>query len=150
MDLSRITCKTFEPFDNQQQWDLANWLLFPTPLSADRMKKGAVETYASWIAPGCGFKSSGDFKRRVESIPIKGGEWKSAYVRPGAQAPAWAPSGIEFWKRDRLQVLQDIVGDVRLAPHMKWAPERHRNSKGERIYSELWTGNWWWEMQVYF
>ena len=83
------------------------------------MKKGAVEKYASWITPGYGFKSLGDFKRRVASIPAKGGEWKSAYVCPGDKAPGWTPLAIEFWKRDNMQVLQDIVGDVHLAPYMK-------------------------------
>jgi hypothetical protein len=32
---------------------------------------------------------------------------------------------------------------------MKWAPEKCFNSKGERVFSELWSGDWWWRMQVY-
>jgi hypothetical protein len=31
------------------------------------------------------------------------------------------------------------MGDIKVVEHMKWAPEKVYNSKGERLYSELWT-----------
>ena len=55
---------------------------------------------------------------------------------------------LEFWKRDTLQVLEDMVGDTRLASSMKWASEKYYNSSGKRIYSELWSRDWWWRKQV--
>ena len=39
--------------------------------------------------------------------------------------------------RDTLEVLEDIVGDIRLIISMKQAPEKYYNSSRERIYSEL-------------
>ncbi len=71
-----------------------------------------------------------------------------AYATPSKTAPPWAPLSIEYWQRDSLEVLKDIVGDVRLSSEMKWAPEKLYNTQGVRLYSELWTGDWWWEKQV--
>jgi hypothetical protein len=142
-----LSIKTYWPFDNKTQWEFARWLLFPQPLSNKRIK-AAID--ASWIAPGVGFKSLGDFKKRVNMIHAKGGEWFEANVLPGARAPSWAPLKVKFWMRDSLEVLKDIVGDVRLASQMKWAPERIQNAQGDRLYSELWSGNWWWNKQVLF
>jgi hypothetical protein len=39
--------------------------------------------------------------------------------------------------RDTLEVLEDIVEDIRLVISMKWASEKYYNSSRERIYSEL-------------
>jgi hypothetical protein len=39
------------------------------------------------------------------------------------KAPFWAHHNISFWQRDSLEVLKSMVGDVRLAKDMKWAPE---------------------------
>ena len=55
---------------------------------------------------------------------------------------------VPFSYRDNLEVLKDIVGDVGLAKDMKWAPERLVNGDQERLYSELWTGDWWPQIQV--
>jgi Plavaka transposase len=68
-----------------------------------------------------------------------------AYATPSKTIPSWAPLSIEYWQRDSLEVLKDIVGDVRLASEMKWAPEKLYNTQGVRLYFELWTGDWWWE-----
>ena len=122
--------------------------MFPKPQTVQEISTRAVEKNASWIKPGCGFKSVGDFKRRVAQLPAKAGEWHSSIILPGEDAPVWAPRMSEFWKRDTLQVLEDMVGDTRLASSMKWAPEKYYNSSGKRIYSELWSGDWWWRKQV--
>jgi hypothetical protein len=123
-------------------------MLFPKPKTVQQISDGAVQRNASWINPGCGFQSVRDFQRRVALLPAKAGEWQSSFILPGNSAPAWAPRLLEFWKRNTLEVLEDMVGDTRLASSMKWSPEKHYNSTGERIYSELWSGDWWWRKQV--
>jgi hypothetical protein len=47
-----------------------------------------------------------------------------------------------------MKVLKNLVVDAHLSPHMKWAPETVLNSKNERLWSELWSGDWWREKQV--
>src|SRR5579859_4944412 len=146
--ISRLKLKTFWPFDNIEQWLLAKVLTFPAPVSNTLIKSTAVECHCPWIRPGYSFKSVADFKSGLNNIPAKGGEWKECYVTPKQITPVWAPPALSFWLHDSLDVLKDIIGDVRLANHMKWAPETLYNGKNERIYSELWTGNWWIRTQV--
>ena len=146
--ISRLKSKTFWPFNNIEQWLLAKVLAFPTPALNRVIKSMAVEHYCPWIRPGCGFKSIADFKGRLDNIPAKGGEWKECYVTPKQNTPVWAPPALSFWLRDSLDVLKDIIEDVRLANHMKWALETLYSEKNKRIYSELWTGNWWRRTQV--
>jgi len=69
-------------------------------------------------------------------------------VKPGVDAEDWVPAQILFWSRDALPVVKELVGDEALAKDMKWSPAKLYNSKGERLYSELYSGNWWWETQV--
>jgi hypothetical protein len=122
--------------------------MFPEPLSNSRIRKLVVESNNSAIAPGCGFKSLQDFKSRLALLPTKGGDWKQAFVQLADPGSSFVPPKVEFWKRNSLEVLKDIIADVRLAKEMKWAPEKHYNLKQQRVYSELWSGDWWWEKQV--
>jgi len=145
---SNKICNPFWPFDNKEQWDLAYAITFPKPQGIQQIKRIAVERYASWIKPGCGFQSVKDYKDRMSHLPTVGGEWKSTYVCPGRAAPSWAPLEIKYYIRDSLEVLRFIVGDVRVANYMKWAPEKVWNHNREQLYSELWSGDWWWRMQV--
>jgi hypothetical protein len=148
MKLQKLALKTYWPFDNIEQWMLAKALIFPSPLSNKGIRNLAVERHCPWIIPGKGFKSVSDFRKRLDQLPAKGGEWRQSYVTQGPTAPQWSPPIVPFWYRDSLDVLKEILGDVRLAKDMKWAPERLINADGERLYSELWTGDWWPQIQV--
>ena len=72
-------------------------------------------------------------------LPTKGGDWKQAFVQPlgGDIGSSFVPPKVEFWKRNSLEVLKDIIADVRLAKEMKWALEKHYNLKQQHVYSEL-------------
>ena len=107
-----------------------------------------MEKHATWISPGDGFQSYGDFKRRVDSLEARSASWVSKIIRPGIRAASWQPEIVKFWMRDSMIILKELVGDVKVADHMKWHPEKVYNSKGQRLYSELWTGDWWWTKQV--
>jgi len=60
----------------------------------------------------------------------------------------WAPVQQDLWMRDTMTVLQHILGDIQFASAMKWGPEKLYNSDHQRVYSELWSGKWWWRKQV--
>lgn len=57
--------------------------------------------------------------------------------------------------RDILQAIQSLWGDPELAEHLVYKPRRmfHQPTEegkahGTRFYNEMWTGNWWWYVQV--
>src|SRR5216117_2939787 len=147
-ELQKLMSKTYWPFDNIEQWMLAKAITFPSPLSNKMIRNIAVERHCPWIRHGKGFKSVRDFRKLLDQLPAKGGEWQQSYIMRGPMAPRWSPLMVTFWYRDSLEVMKDIVGDVRLTKDMKWAPERLVNGEGERLYSELWTRDWWPHLQV--
>jgi hypothetical protein len=113
-----------------------------------RICSGALEGTSTWLKDEVRFKNYNTFKRCVDQIASKQGRWQEAFVRPGTKDESWAPMKLSYWKRDMLEIMKDMVGDVRLVQHMEWAPKKVYNRDGKRLYNELWTGDWWWEMQV--
>ena len=140
--------KTYWPFKNKDQWQLALWALFPTPISRPRAERAIVAKFAVWAKPESCFESWGEFRRLIQNVEEKGGKWHRKVLHRVDKDPSWYPVQVRFWERNSLDILKELVGDIKVAEHMKWAPEKVYNSKGERLYSELWTGDWWWRKQV--
>jgi hypothetical protein len=59
---------------------------------------------------------------------------------------------LDFYCRDILECIRSLYGDPKFAQAMAFAPERHYTSgaRTSRIYNELYTGDWWWIVQVCF
>ena len=65
------------------------------------------------------------------------------------------PEGSELFvvhKRNPVDIVQHLIGLVHLHAQIRYGPERHTtitvNGERIRVYSEMWTGDWWWRMQV--
>ncbi|QRW13139.1 hypothetical protein RhiLY_12138 [Ceratobasidium sp. AG-Ba] len=56
---------------------------------------------------------------------------------------------LNLWKRDVIALIRYLLSDRRFIPHMRFAPERQYDSetRQNQIYSEMWSGKWWWRMQ---
>ncbi|KAG8789232.1 hypothetical protein FRC12_013725 [Ceratobasidium sp. 428] len=56
---------------------------------------------------------------------------------------------LDLWKRDVSEVVRWLLANRRFLPDMRFAPELHWDSpeKINRIYDEMWSGDWWWRMQ---
>lgn len=53
-----------------------------------------------------------------------------------------------WWYRDPVHCIQFLLKQALLAPHMVWAPIRELDELGQRIYSDMHTGTYWWNKQV--
>ena len=148
-EVSTLAESRFAPFKNEAQWALAMWALYPEPLPRPRLEGFILKKNALWSDSESLFEMWGDWERRVQQVSVKGGQFEREFVLRSAGDPSWVPAALRFHKRNSLDILREIVGDVKVAEHMKWAPEKVYNSKGDRLYSELWTGDWWWRMQVF-
>lgn len=77
--------------------------------------------------------------------------------------PGWTSTSIQVsndegeetfvvYKRNPVEIVRHLIGLERLNEHTKYAPERHWtltiDGRRIRVYSEMWTGEWWWRMQV--
>jgi hypothetical protein len=72
--------------------------------------------------------------------------------RPCFQCKTLTVNGepLEFYSRDAIEAIKCLYGDPRFAQHLVFAPERHYTSheRATRIYNEMYTGDWWWKVQV--
>ena len=56
----------------------------------------------------------------------------------------------ELYHHDVLKCIESLFGNPEFTPHLILAPERHYvdQVKTSRVYHDMHTGQWWWEMQV--
>ncbi|KAG0700528.1 hypothetical protein DFH29DRAFT_983054 [Suillus ampliporus] len=61
-----------------------------------------------------------------------------------------AGEAFDVYFRDILQCVKALFGDPELAPYLVFAPERHYSDEDQtqRLYHDMYTGNWWWHMQI--
>jgi hypothetical protein len=57
---------------------------------------------------------------------------------------------LEFHFRDVIECIRSLYGDLQFMHDLAFAPERHYTSPERicRIYNEMYTGDWWWMVQV--
>jgi hypothetical protein len=84
--------------------------------------------------------------RAVDRLP-HGAEWRAVTmdVREGGEENV-----VVVYIRDVIQVIRELIGNSGFKAHMRYAPERHWTSQAQRkrVFGEMWTGDWWWQMQV--
>ncbi len=57
---------------------------------------------------------------------------------------------LDLWRRDPVECIRELIGEQALRDKMGYAPEQvFSDAKGtNRIYDEMWSGQWWWDVQV--
>ncbi|KAH7919169.1 hypothetical protein BV22DRAFT_1134039 [Leucogyrophana mollusca] len=98
------------------------------------------------------FKSKHLFMKAVDKLP-RGAEWKLKMVT--VEGDRKGPDGkvlteeLELWLRDPIGCIRELMANPAFADVMSYAPEKVYVDETEngRRYGEMWTGDWWWEMQ---
>ncbi|KAG6818925.1 hypothetical protein H0H92_002401, partial [Tricholoma furcatifolium] len=56
---------------------------------------------------------------------------------------------MELWYRNTIDIIKELLGNPALREHLRYAPERVYLDKERknRMYDEMWSGDWWWETQ---
>jgi hypothetical protein len=57
---------------------------------------------------------------------------------------------VELWLRDPVECVRELFSNPTFKEDIKYGPQKvyTDESRTERIYNEMWTGKWWWKMQV--
>lgn len=55
-----------------------------------------------------------------------------------------------MWRRDPIECLRELMGNPAFREKMAYSPERvYTDAEGKnRLFDEMWTGDWWWNLQV--
>lgn len=92
------------------------------------------------------WKNLREFEQEINRLP-RGPSWiRETIIVSGDQDNEI----LDLWKRDIIEMIRSLLTDARFIPHMRFAPERQydSNSKQNRVYGEMWSAEWWWQMQV--
>ena len=57
---------------------------------------------------------------------------------------------VKVWMRDPVECIRELVGNPLFKDFLHYKPIRlYADEDGtNRIYENMWTGNWWWDTQV--
>ena len=135
----------YYPFTNSQQYELAHNLTNPHLQSRSVIEKIGVRP--SYLAENVAFESVDDFLGRLDIMKECLIPWKEAKLHEKGNKPNPWGMPIYFYK-DPLAVLQEILTNPVLDGQCVWSPVREFNAAGERVFTDMHTADWWWEMQV--
>jgi hypothetical protein len=93
------------------------------------------------------------FQKKLDKLP-KGPGWTCEIVtstgdRVGLDGKLMTEKH-ELWRRDPVECVQELIGNPAFKEYISYVPEPvYADPEGKtRTYDEMWTGDWWWTMQV--
>lgn len=137
--------RPYFPFSSKRQFNMVNHYTFPKIATNAEISAGCTMHPGSWITPEVAFQSTKHHFRTLDAAAALRSGWKRGSFSPGSLQGLEYP--IPYWHRDTLAVMHDILTDSDLAEDMVWAPKKVYDGDGNRVYTELWTGDWWWSIQ---
>jgi hypothetical protein len=95
------------------------------------------------------------FLQKVDALPTGPG-WKCEIVTAAGneldENDELMKEDLELWKRDPVECIRELIGNPAFVDYMAYIPEHvYGNAEApesSRIFDEMWTANWWWELQV--
>ncbi|KAG1788447.1 uncharacterized protein HD556DRAFT_1447846 [Suillus plorans] len=136
------------PFANEEEWHLVKWLIARVGQTAiDEFLKLPIASHMNTL-----FTSKYTLMKAVDRLP-QGTKWKlkkitvkGNVVTNGGQHEK---EELELWLRDPVDCIRELMGNPQFKNMVSYAPERvFADEEGKtRWFDEMWTGDWWWEMQ---
>jgi len=135
-----MTDDPWSPFSSENDFNLASWLVW------SKVAKSQIDVY---FAEGLGSTDSRSFRsaytlRQHLDILDRFREylvWAVASIDDGRHATT-------FNYQNMIDCVRYLIREVVYSSDMVYAPIREYDSSGERLYSEMHTVDWWWDMQV--
>ncbi|KAI0026936.1 hypothetical protein K488DRAFT_63772 [Vararia minispora EC-137] len=131
----------YHPFVSQLDWEVARWAKTHGPGSTAFTEFLKIPEVTERL--GLSFRSSKDLNNILHSS-LPG---RPSFYRNTVQV---AGETYELYLRDAMQCVQALYGSPEFAAELVFAPVKHFASVGGekvRMYSDMHTGDWWWEIQ---
>jgi hypothetical protein len=108
-------------------------------ISAYQFNMGQYKGETPW-------RNNRDLVKDIDALP-HGPSWDTATIDIGE---GMHKRTHVVFKRNIIEVVKELIGNIRFKGFMRYAPERHWTShrRRYRVYDEMWSGNWWWRTQV--
>ena len=93
--------------------------------------------------------------QKIDSLPT-GPEWE--VVEMTVEGEGLAADGIpvtekvELWRRDPVECVRELFSNPAFKDKIQYKPWKAytNESRTERVYGEMWMGQWWWNTQAGF
>ncbi|KAI9442058.1 hypothetical protein F5148DRAFT_1278304 [Russula earlei] len=121
------------PFEDTDEWELVNWLI-------NRVNKTGTDEFLK-----LGLVNDEMLPTRVQKCILL--FQKNRYTSGRNGEPT--QDHFELWYRNSLQCVEELISNPMFEKYISYVPERiYEDSTGNtRVYDEMWTADWWWEMQ---
>ena len=160
---------SWDPFASEEEWALTMWLLKNVgQKSTDQFLKLPIVRFVFFLTKGTAvltnfyqinskeklsFYNSYSFLKKVDQLPI-GPDWKCSLINVTGDRlddeGKLMTEQLELWHRDPIECVKELIGNPAFADYISYVAERvYMDDKGKvRVFDEMWTGNWWWDIQV--
>ena len=99
------------------------------------------------------FRNKYQFLQKIDELEV-GPEWSCDEWTIKGDIPdedgKMKTEDLELWRRDTVACVAELLGNPVFQAYLKYAPEKlFENADGTgRIYADMFTADWWWEIQV--
>jgi Plavaka transposase len=99
------------------------------------------------------FKNKRAFYRCIDTLP-RGAKWTcEPFEITGDERDENGKlrrEVLHLWKRNPVECIRELIGNPAFRDKMQYVPEKvYEDRDGKvRIFDEMWTGDWWWNLQV--
>ena len=99
------------------------------------------------------FKSKHTFMKAIDSLP-RSTEWSLKMVE--VEGDILGTDGkplteeVELWMHNPLDCIRELMANLSFVDVISYKPQKVFEDEAgqERRFDEMWTGDWWWEIQV--
>jgi hypothetical protein len=99
------------------------------------------------------FHNARSFYKKIDEL-LSGPEWTCEMIK--VEGDIIGPDGknmvehVELWRRNPVECIRELLGNPAFREIISYQPERvYEDAEGtNRIYDEMWTAEWWQEIQV--
>ncbi|KAG1778110.1 hypothetical protein EV702DRAFT_1179094 [Suillus placidus] len=136
------------PFADAEEWGLVRWLVSQVGQNAiDEFMKLPIMSCLNTL-----FTSKYTLMKAIDQLP-HGTEWQ--LKRINVEGNKLTNNGqckteeLELWLWDPVDCIRELMANPEFNHMVSYAPERvFADAEGKtRQFDEMWTGDWWWEMQ---
>jgi len=142
--LHKLKENKYYPWRNEQEFWIMEWLFMKVNIS--HKAANALLQYMhrnSQATLNIRIQNVRDIKRILESASCLPPKWRQLDLIGIAAAPK-AP---QVYCRNVLEVVKYLFGNPMFAEEMHYRAEKVFDANGKRLYNEIWTSDWWWEVQ---
>ncbi|EIW62729.1 uncharacterized protein TRAVEDRAFT_113577 [Trametes versicolor FP-101664 SS1] len=135
------------PFRDEEEWGAAKWLMkYVNHTGIEEYCKLDITRKRTKLS----FRSKYMFFKKIDALPV-GPQWHYDLVtvtgdRMGPNGQALTEE-LEVWRRDPLECIAELIGNPAFRDFITYEPTKIR-CDGQRYYSEMSSGDWWWKTQA--